>query len=92
MNGFGFEVITKREIPQHLEECVMVGRHTDIRDITRSQALLTGRCLGEFDLSHAKKLILELIHSRRGKQNRGVIFRDKHIGGTANTPFGNKEF
>ena len=44
---FTLEVVTKAEVSQHFEECVMVGRSPHIIDITCTQAFLTARCTGE---------------------------------------------
>ena len=40
--GFLFEVIPEREVAHHLEERAVTGRDTDVFDIIRTDALLTG--------------------------------------------------
>ena len=42
MNGFCLEVITEREVSQHLEECAVTRSLTDILNIAGTDTLLAG--------------------------------------------------
>ena len=43
VDGFRFEIVTKREVSQHLKKCAVAGCLSDIFNITGADALLTGR-------------------------------------------------
>jgi len=85
VNGFPLEVVPKRKIAQHFEKRVMVGCHTHVADITRSQTFLTGGGFGKFQRPNPQKLIFELIHAGRCEQHRRVIFGNQNVAGTAHT-------
>jgi hypothetical protein len=48
---------------------VVIGRPPNVIDIAGTEALLTGRRPSEIQLHFAKKMILELVHTRWSKQN-----------------------
>ena len=73
------EIIAEAEVPEHLEKRVVVSRSAHVIDIAGPQALLAGRGPGEFEFAATEKMVLELVHSGRGKQHRGIPPRHQHI-------------
>src|SRR5208282_1527007 len=71
------EVVAEREIPQHLEKCMMPPRKAHILQVivlpASAHALLRGRCPLVIPLLRSQKEVLELIHPGVGKQERGIV-------------------
>ncbi len=88
VDGFGFEIVAEAEVPEHLEEGVVISRPSDVVDITGSKALLTSCRLGEVEFDFAEKVVLELIHPGRSKQDRRIPSRDQDVAGLAMMTFG----
>ena len=91
VDGLFLEIITKREVPEHLEERMVIGRHADVANVTRAYAFLARRGPGKLDRPDTQELVFELIHPRRSEQHRLVLAGNEHIAGTPNTTFGLKE-
>ena len=91
MNCFPFEIIPKREIPEHFEECMVVRGNTDIADIARSQAFLRSGGLGKIDRANPQELVFELVHPGGGKQHRRIVLGNQHVGRTSDAAFGFEE-
>ena len=89
--GLFFEVVSEREVPQHLEKGVVVGGDPNVVDVAGPQALLAGGGLGELELADPQELVLELVHPGGGEQHGGVPAGNEYITGLANTPLGFKE-
>ena len=71
------EVIPEREVPQHLEEGVVIGRHSDILDIGRAETLLARCRTGKGGPAVAPEDLLELDHPRGGEEERWVVRNDR---------------
>src|SRR6185437_11451369 len=74
------EVVTEREVAEHLEEGVVARGVADLFEVvvlaTGAHALLRGRCTtAERGLFLSKKDFLELDHAGVGKQQRPVVLR-----------------
>ena len=91
MDRFGFEVVPKAEVAQHLEKCVVVSRPANVIDVPGSQTLLTSRRARKIQLDLTQEMILELVHPRRGKKNRGIPGRYQNIASLAMMPLGLEE-
>jgi hypothetical protein len=91
VDRFLLEVITEREIAQHLKKRVVVGGVPHVVDVARSQAFLAGRRLREFERPDSQELVLELVHASRGEENRLIVTRDEHVGRPADAALGDKE-
>ena len=91
VNGFLLEVVAEREVAEHLEERVVIGRHTDVADVARSQTLLAGGRLGELERPDPQELVLELVHPGRSEQDGLVILGNEHIRRTTDATLGLKE-
>ena len=91
LNGLGLEIISEREVSQHLEKGVVVGGYTDVADVAGSQAHLAGRGPGEVQWTDAQELVLELVHSCRREQHGRVVGGDQHIGRAAGVTLGLEE-
>ena len=76
-NGFFFEVITKGPIPKHLEKSMVIDVVSNIFKIvvlsTSANAFLRIDCARVWPSSSTKKDILELIHPRIRKEQRGIV-------------------
>ena len=83
MDGFAFEIVAEAEVAQHFEEGVVIGGAAHVFDVARAQALLACGGAGELQLATAEEMVLELVHTRRGEQDRGVPARHKHVAGPA---------
>ena len=78
-NRIALEVVAEREIPEHLEECVMPRRVADLLEVVvlpaGAHALLHGRgaACAPGRLLLPEKHLLELHHSRVGEHQRRVV-------------------
>src|SRR5580704_13906094 len=79
MDGFALEVIAEGEIPQHLEERVVIGGHADVADIARAEAFLAGGGPRELELADAQELRLELVHAGRREEHGRIVARNEHV-------------
>ncbi len=87
-----FEVVAEAEIPQHLKESMVKRGAADVVDITGAQTFLAGRGAGEFQFHFAQKMVLELVHSGRSEQDRGIPGGHQDIARFSNAAFGFKKF
>ena len=85
---FVLEVIAKAEIPEHLEEGMVIRGSSDVVDIARAKALLASRRSGKVEFHFAQKVVLELVHPRRSEQNRWIPSRYEDVAGLAMVAFG----
>ena len=73
------EVVAEGEVAQHLEEGVMAAREADIFKVVvlaaGADALLRSGGPRVVALLRAEKQVFELVHSRVGKQQRGIVGR-----------------
>jgi hypothetical protein len=88
MDCLTLEIIAEREVPQHLEERMMVGRPAHVFDIAGTQTLLARRSTLEFRIAQAEKLAFELIHPGGREQDRLVFLRDKQVARPTLAPLG----
>ncbi len=88
VDRFALEVIAEAEIAQHFEKRVVIGRAADVVDVAGSQTLLASRGPGEIELALAQKVVLELVHTSRGEQHRGIPAGHQHVAGPADATFG----
>ena len=79
MNRFFLKVIAEAEVTEHLKKSMVIRGSANVIDVTRSQALLTSRCLGEVELDLPEEVILELIHSRWSEEYRGIPSRNQNV-------------
>jgi hypothetical protein len=86
MNRVPLEIIAEAEVPQHLEERVVISRPPHVIDIARPQTLLASRRPREFELHLPQKMVLELVHARRREQHRRIPSRHKHVARTPGVP------
>ena len=84
-DGVGLEVVTEREVPQHLEEGLVARRAADVLQIVvlaaGAHALLRAGGAREGRLRLAGEEVLELIHSGVGEQQRRIVERDQRRAG-----------
>jgi hypothetical protein len=77
LDGFLLEVVAEGEIPQHLEEGVVAAGAADVLEVVvlaaGADAFLRRGGAGVVALLLAKEDVLELVHARVGKQQRGVV-------------------
>ena len=80
-DGLPLEVISEREVPQHLEEGVVQGRSPDGVQIVvlaaHPHAFLAGGCALVIPLFQPQKNVLELIHPGVGKEQGRVVSRNQ---------------
>lgn len=91
MYCFTLEIVTKAEIAEHFKKGMMIGRPSDIVDVTSSQTFLTGCCTSKFQFASTEKMVLELIHAGRREQHRGIPARNQYIAWLSDTAFGFEE-
>ena len=91
VDGVALKIVSEAEVAQHFEERMVVGRSSNIVDITRSQALLARRGTREIEFYFAQEMGLELVHTRRCEKYRGVPGRNEHITRLASMALGLKE-
>ena len=91
MNGLLLEVVSKREVAEHLEERVVIGGDPDVTDVPRSQTFLRGRRPRELNRSDPEELVLELVHSCRREQDGRIVLRHEHVRRPPNAALGLKE-
>ncbi len=81
MNGFFFEIITKREITKHFKKRVMACGVADILKVimltARTDAFLRRNSSGIIALFKTCENILKLHHTRIGKHQSGIILWHK---------------
>ena len=87
VDRFALEVIAKAEVAEHFEEGVVERGATDVVDIARAQTLLTGRRASKIELASTEEMILELVHTRRRKENRGIPSRNENVARTTHASF-----
>lgn len=78
-DGFLFKIVPQRPVPQHFKEGA-VGGVPHFVDVPGTDAFLhicqphPRRMLGAHQIGHQR------MHTRRGKQHRGIVFRDQGCG------------
>ncbi len=81
LDGILFEIITKREIAQHLEESMMPCRLAHVFEIivlaAGSHTLLRSGSTLVINLALPQEDILELVHPGIGKEQGRIIMRDQ---------------
>jgi hypothetical protein len=87
-DGVGLEVVSEREVAEHLEERMVPPRVAHVFEVvvfaSRADALLRGRGPCVVALLGAEEHVLELIHSGVGEEQSRIVGR--HQGGTAHHP------
>src|SRR5580704_7346835 len=91
MDGFALEVIAEGEIPQHLEERVVIGGHADVLNVAGAEAFLAGGGPRELELADAQELRLELVHAGRREEHSWIVARDEHVAGLADAALRGEE-
>ncbi len=79
VDGLPLEIVTKREVSEHLEEGVMPWGPAHVVDVARPQTLLAGGGPRKLQLALAKKVVFELIHARGREQHRRIPARHEHV-------------
>src|SRR4029077_2536112 len=69
---FGLEVVTEREVTQHLEQREMAIGPPHILDVIGAEALLDRRGAAKRRLDLAEEIRDELLHARAGEQKTGL--------------------
>ncbi len=84
LDGVVLEVVTEREVAQHLEEGVVARGVADVVQVVvlaaGADALLRGRGAAVGALVETQEHVLELVHARVGEQQRGVVARHHRAG------------
>ncbi len=77
---FLFEIVAERPVAKHFKHCVVIGVVTHFFEVVvlaaHTQTFLRVGNATALGAGVAKNDILELVHSRVGKHQRGVIFDD----------------
>ncbi len=85
INGFGLEIIAERPVSEHLEHSVVVGVESYLLEVVvlaaDAKTLLRVGNAPRLRNSVAQNYILELVHTRIGKHQRGVVFDYHRCGG-----------
>src|SRR5450432_1174088 len=80
-NGVLFEVVAEGEVAEHFEEGVMAVGEADVFEVVvfaaGADAFLAGGGAAVVALFESEEDILELVHPRVGKEQRGVVRRDE---------------
>ena len=80
-DGFLLEIVAKGKITQHLKESVVAAGVANVVEVVvftaRADALLRGSGAGVIARFEAGEDVLELVHTRIGEQQRGVVGRDQ---------------
>ena len=82
-NRISLEIIAKGPVPEHLEECVMIGVLSDVLEVVvlaaRPNALLriSGSRRGVGRLFRSEKVGHELVHPRIGKKQAGRLRKER---------------
>ena len=89
-NGTFLEVITKGEITEHLEECMVPRGIADIIEIivlaARAHAFLAGSRAHVFAFLCTSENVFKRHHARVGEHERGVVMRHERAGGNGLMP------
>ena len=80
-DGLRLEVIAERKIAQHLEEGVMRRRPPHLLNVAGAEAFLARDGALQRRVAVAVELVLELVHSRAGEQQGGVVAGHKRVRG-----------
>ncbi|MPM72422.1 hypothetical protein SDC9_119398 [bioreactor metagenome] len=79
-DDLGLEVVAEAEVAQHLEECMMARRASDVLDVVRAHALLRGRRARHLRRLQTEEIRLERHHARyRKKEGRVVRHQRKAV-------------
>ena len=87
VDRFVLEVVAEAEVSEHFKESVVVRGAPHVVDVAGAEALLARRRAGEIELDAAQEVVLELVHSSGGEEDRRVPFRDQNVARTADTAF-----
>ena len=94
-DGVALEVVAEAEVAQHLEEGVVAAGEAHIFEVVvlaaGADAFLRSGGAGVVALLGAKKEILELVHARVGKQQRGIVGGTSEEECTRRCPFDSKK-
>src|SRR5688500_15258859 len=74
LDGFLLEVVTEREVPEHLEEGAMPRGQPDLVDIRGAEALLAGGEARMWRWLLSEEVRLEGLHARGREQYRRVVY------------------
>ena len=86
VDGLAFEIITEAEVPEHLEERVVVCRPPDVFDVTGAQALLARGGSSKLQFHLPKEMVLELVHPGWGEQHRRIPGGNQNVAGAPPVP------
>ena len=91
MDGLFLEVVTEREVAQHLKEGAVAGSVADVLNIAGTDALLAGGDPVTGRLLLAGKVGLHGCHAGVDQQQRGIVLGDQGKAGQTQMVFGLKE-
>ena len=91
MNGFTLEVITEREVAQHLEISAVAGSLADVLNVAGTDALLAGADTAAGRGLLTGKVGLHGRHTGVDEQQAGIVLRDQGKAGQTQMVFGLKE-
>jgi hypothetical protein len=85
MDRVFFEIVTERKIAEHFKKGVVSSRVADVFEVvvlaTGAHALLRGDGASVIAVLKSQEQIFELVHSRIGKQQSGIVFRNERRAG-----------
>ena len=95
LDRFALEVIAKAEVTQHLEKRMVAGGVAHVFEVVvlaaGAHAFLRRRCARITTRIEAEEHVLELVHPRVGKQQRGVLMRHQRTGSDNLVAFGGEK-
>ena len=91
MNGFTFEVVTKREVTEHFKISAMTGSFADIFNVASTNALLAGGDATARGFLFAGEEWLHGSHTGVDEKQRSVILRNQRKAGQTQMTFALKE-